>query len=121
MTAQAPICHVPPEVAHDQPKPVALPAIPVAEPTIASLTATVNAMRQVIMILSGQLAQGPQGPRGAAGQNANAKGTWTEAARVTENVVITNPNDSSQSVTVQRINRLVMRNKDTGQTWEYNH
>jgi hypothetical protein len=81
-------------------------------------------MRQVIMILTGQLAQGPRGARGAAGQNgsnSSAKGTWTEQSRVEDTVKIYQNNDPSTGnfVEVKQINSLTMANKDTGQTWKW--
>lgn len=114
------VCHIPPVVpTNTQPGPNNLPSIPPAVPTIASLTDTVNRMRQVIMILTGQ--QGTQGPRGPAGKDNNAKAKWSEVSRTVETVKIHNPNDKSQFIEVERINKLVMGDSSTGQTWTWTH
>ena len=120
--SNAPICHIPPNVATNQPPPVPLPSIPPAQPNLASLTATVNAMRQVLLFLVGQLgAQGPQGTPGAAGKPAPA-GSWTQQEVVTQVVRIFQDNDPSSPnyVDVERVNKLVMGNNTTKQTWVFN-
>jgi hypothetical protein len=123
MTTVGPVCHIPPETTvTDQPGPVGLPSIPPAGPTIASLMSTVNAIRNQIMIITGR--QGSQGRQGAPGRNGssnNAKGTWTEQARVVETVRIYQNNDptSENWIDVERINKLAMVNKDTGQQWTW--
>lgn len=117
MADTAPVCHIAPVDDPQQPSPQNLPSIPPAQPNLASLVQTVNAMRQTIIILAGQ--QGVAGAQGAAGQNASAKGTWTEnrQARVTEKVKIYDPSDNTRFVEVDRVNALQMVNKATGQTW----
>lgn len=116
----APVCHIPPVEPSTQPTPQNLPGIPLASPNLQSLTHTVNAMRQVIMIMSGQMGvQGRPGAPGKDGKNTDAKATWTERNRSTEKVKIFNPSDKTQFVEVERINQLEMRNKDTGQTWTW--
>lgn len=115
----APVCHIVPDQPIQQPSPLNLPSIPPAQPSIASLVQTVNAMRQTILVLTGQQgSQGRPGAPGANGQNA-AKGQWAEnkQARITEKVKIYDPNDSTQFVEVDRVNAIQMVNKDTGQTW----
>lgn len=117
-----PVCHVSPETKIGQPQPLAMPSVAVAQPNIASLTATVNQLRQMILIFTGQ--QGTQGRPGAPGTNgkdANAKGTWSETARTTSKVKIFQNNDESTGVfvEVEQINSLTMGNKDTGQTWKW--
>lgn len=119
------VCHIPPTQPKTQPGPVNLPAIPPAQPTIASLVNTVNQMRQVIMIMAGQQgAQGRPGAPGPAGSaNANnSKGTWVEKSRIEHKVRIYQNNDPTTGnfVEVEQINRLIMGNKDTGQTWTWN-
>jgi len=47
------------------------------------------------------------------------KTDWTEKARETETVRVTNPDDDSQFVDVERIKRLVMENSKSGQTLEW--
>lgn len=122
MTAQAPVCHIPPDVPTDQPSPKNLPAIPPAQATLQSLQASVNAMRQVVLIITGQQgSQGRPGAPGQNGQNANAKGTWSEITRTTSKVKVYQNNDPSTGnyVEVEQINSLTMGNQDTGQTWRW--
>jgi hypothetical protein len=118
MAATPPVCHIPPVTQTTQPGPQALPNIPPAQPTIASLTATVNALRQLVMILAGQ--QGPQGPNGAQGKAAPA-GSWKQKSISTSKVKVYQNNDPSTGVfvEVQRIDNLVMGNSDTNQTWTF--
>ena len=104
-----------------------VPAIPPAMPTLASITATVNTMRQAVQILAGQQAtQGrgvpPVGATGAAGPNVDRTGTWNELSRTTETVRIYQDNDQTSPnwVDIARINSLTMVNKDTGQKWTWN-
>src|SRR4051812_41436011 len=120
--SDGPVCHIPPASTRVDPVPVGMPAIPPAQANLHSLVNTVNAMRQVIMILSGQ--QGTQGRPGAPGKDGkanNTKGTWIEHSRVMEQKKIFQNNDPSSAnwVIVDRLNQLVMRNKDTGQTWSW--
>lgn len=118
MSAVPPVCHIPPATSVDQPGPVAIPAIPPATPNLASLVATVNAMRQVIIFITGQ--QGPAGPQGAAGGGAKTKPVrWTEESRSTEKVKIYNPDDNTQFVEIERINKLTMQDGVTGESWTW--
>lgn len=119
MSKVAPVCHIPPVTTTNQPQPVALPSIPPAQANLASLTATVNAMRQVLIFLVGQ--QGAQGPQGASGKAAPA-GSWTQQAVVTGVVRIYQNNDptSQNWIDVERVNKLVMGNNTTKQTWVFN-
>lgn len=119
MTAQPPICHVPPVTPQTQPGPVSLQSIPPAQPNIASLVATVNAMRQTIIFLSGQ--QGRRGQQGAPGNSQKSPpARWTEAGRTTEKVKVYNPDDKTQFVEVERINSLQMKDGITGESWSWN-
>ena len=123
MTTVGPVCHIPPKNNINQPGPQNLPAIPPAQPNIQSLMNTVNALRQVVNQLTGR--QGSQGPAGQAGAQGkpgtSAKGTWSEQNRQEETVKIYQNNDPSTGnyVEVKQINKLVMENKDTGQTWTW--
>ena len=92
-----------------------IPAMPPAQPNLQSLTHTVNAVRQAAQILAGQ--QSTQGRPNAPGNTG--KETWSEASRVTEVVRIYQANDKTSPnwIDVERINTLIMVNKDTGQTW----
>ena len=124
MTTVGPVCHIPPKNVINQPPVQPLPAIPPAQATLQSLANTVNAMRQVVLIITGQM--GTRGPQGAAGRQGqpgtSAKGTWSEQSRQEETIKIYQNNDKSTGnfVDVKQINKLVMGNKDTGQTWTWN-
>lgn len=102
MASQAPVCHIPPKNQIEQPLPHNINSVAPAQPNIASLTATVNQLRSLLLNL------------------LNRKQQWVEFSRVTETVRVTNPSDSSQFVDVQRINQLRMIDKVTGFTWEWN-
>lgn len=118
--AVGPVCHIPPAtITTPQPAPVNLPAIPPAGPSLESLVHTVNAMRQVIIFLSGQ--RGPQGAQGAKGDPAkkNPPVRWNESSRVVETVRIFDPNDHEVFVDVERINNLTMKDGVTGETWTW--
>ena len=127
MPGVAPVCHVSVDEVINQPTGTKLPSIPIATDLISALAA-INAMRQVLMMLTGAL-QGPPGLRGAQGQGgaagAAAKktkvGRWNEANRTTATERVYNPNDNSQYVDVQRINSLTMTDSVTGETWVWNH
>lgn len=120
--SNGPVCHIPPVTTADQPGPKSLPAIPPAQPNLASLTATVNAMRTVIMLFTGQAGpRGQQGRQGSAGKPAPS-GSWRQKSIDVETVKIFQNNDPTTGnfVTVQRVNRLVMGNDQTNQTWTFN-
>jgi hypothetical protein len=120
MTSVAPICHIPAEVVTNQPGPQNLPAIPPATANLQSLMHTVNALRQVVMFISGQ--QGPRGPQGAPGNNAKSKpARWTENSRTTTTVRIYQNNDKSSPnfVDVEQINGLTMQDGITGESWNW--
>jgi|SRR5579859_1911985 len=119
MSNVGPVCHIPPQTTAEQPNPQALPAIPVAAPNVASLTATVNALRQAVIILAGL--NGRPGPAGKSGKDAPA-GSWTQSDIQTENVKIYQNNDPNTGnfVEVQRINSLTFNNKTTKQTIVFN-
>lgn len=120
MTAQAPICHIPPESVAVEPHPVNLPGIPPAQPNIQSLVQTVNTMRQVLLYITGQ--QGPRGPQGAPGNNAKAqKARWVEASRNTVKVRVFQNNDKSSPnwVDIEQINGLKMTDGITGESWSW--
>lgn len=124
MSNGAPVCHIPPVVPANQPNPVNLPSIPPAQATIASLQATVNAMRYVVMYMSGQQGfQGQQGQQGKQGQPPTPPKAprWAEvkASRVTETVRVFNPSDKTQFVDIQQINQITMKDSVTGNTWQW--
>jgi hypothetical protein len=115
-----PVCHIPPVTTINQPGPTALPTVPVAQPNIASLTTTVNTLRQLVIILAGQ--QGPAGAQGNAGRAGDTAGSWTQTSIVKGTVRIWQNNDPSTGnyVDVEQVNKLVMGNKSTKATWTYN-
>lgn len=115
----APVCHIPPvPPPTTQPTGNRLPSIPAAT-DLASALRAISAMRQAIQQLSNQITQ-DNGVINGFRTKQNQGATWTEDRRVTENVRITNPEDDSQYIDVERINMLRMKNKDTGQTWTWN-
>lgn len=121
MTAQAPICHIPPQKLTVVHPPVNLPSIPPAVATLQSLVQTVNAMRQVVIFVSGQ--QGPAGPAGAPGNSAKSKpARWTESNRTETTVRVFQNNDENSSnwVDVKQINSLTMQDGITGESWQWN-
>lgn len=117
--AQNPVCHIPPTTVETPHGPVPIPSIPAPQPNIASLTATVSALRNAFMILSGQ--RGPAGAQGTAGKSPPT-GSWAQGEIVTETVKIFQNNDPSTGnfVEVQRINKLTFNNKQTQQTIVFN-
>ncbi len=116
------VCHIPP-VQPNAPKPtVNLPSIPLAQPNLASLTAAVNAMRQNLIFLTGQ--RGAQGPRGTSGSSSGSKSEparWTEQSRVEETVRVFQNNDKTSPnwVDVKQVNKLVMKDGITGESWTW--
>lgn len=117
----APVCHIPPETTTTtQPGPTELPSVAPAQPNLASLTATVNALRLVMNYITGR--QGPQGPQGAAGSNTKPKPPrWSEVSRTesTERIYQNNDSSSSNYVDVKSINQLKMRDNVTGEGWTW--
>jgi hypothetical protein len=115
--SNAPICHIPPETTTTQPGPQSLPAIPVAQPNVQSLTAAVNAMRQLLIIYLGQ----QRGPNSTISSPRNNSGSWQETNRVTEKVKIYQNNDPTTGnfVEVEQINSLTMTQKSSGQKWTW--
>jgi hypothetical protein len=116
MTTVGPVCHLPPNTTASFPDPKDLPGVPPAQPNLASLTATVNALRQLVLILAGL-----NGPPGSNGKSAPS-GSWTQKSIQTETVRIYQNNDPSTGnfVDVQRVTQLVMGNSASKQTWTYN-
>lgn len=124
-----PICHIPPTTEIGQPQPKAIQAIPPAQPNIASLTATVNALRMVVQQITGQNPLNPNLQPNTAGFNRvpdksggnNGKPQWSEQGRTTNKVKIFQDNDKNTGnfVEVEQINTLTMVDKNTGQTWKW--
>lgn len=118
MAQIGPVCHIAPETNTQQPGVIAIPNIPAAQPNLASLAASVNALRQAVMLMAGK--SGADGRPGANGAGLKPP-QWKEKKRVTEVVKVYNPDDKTQFIEVERINQLVMEDKKNNQTWEYNH
>lgn len=110
----------------DQPSAQRYPNIPLAT-DLRSALAAINAIRQSIMIMRGQL--GAQ-PRSQVAQQSNTKsgsnkakpaqqGKFVEIERVEKKVRIFNKEDKEQFVDVERINKLVFRDSTDGETWTW--
>lgn len=117
----APVCHIPPENASiPQPGVRNLPGIPIAT-DLRSLYAAVNAMRQTILIITNQ--QDTTGANNfSVKPDPNAKKQqWLEVSRVVEKVKVYQNNDPSTGnfVEIERINKLTMGDKNTGQQWTW--
>jgi hypothetical protein len=104
MSTVGPVCHIPPVNNIQQPTAHDLTSVSPAQPNIQSLTATVNQLRQIVINLL----------------NRPNNGQWVEESRVTERVKVTNPNDATQFVMVDRINQLIMVDRVSGQRWTWN-
>lgn len=120
MAASAPVCHVPPSTPAitPQPGPANIASVPPAGPSIASLVATVNALRQVVQQITGQSGV----INNFTTQPSKSKpARWVEDARVVETErVFQNGDKTSQNwVDVERINSLTMKDGVTGETWRW--
>lgn len=127
----APVCNQPTEPVFPTPTVTDMPPIPVAT-DLASALRAINAMRQFLMILSGQIPRhrssdtSPGGRGGGGGSRPNDKKSgnsgpqhlqdFTEVRpeRVINTVRVFNPDNKDQFVDVQQITGLVFQNK-TGQ------
>jgi hypothetical protein len=119
---ECPVCHVSTDQVIDQPPKVLLPSIPEAT-DLNSALAAINAMRQMLLLLAGQIGRGgAQGPPGAAGKSAQKEkvGRWNEVSRSTSKVKVFNPDDKTQFVEVERINKLTMKDSVTNEQWIWN-
>jgi len=110
----APVCHDSQDQKINQPAPKLTPAIPhaidlpSALAAIQALTTTINYLMNPIII------------NNSGGSNMPAKPTrWSESpgTRVIEKVKITNPNDPTQFVEIERIKSLTMQDGKTGENW----
>jgi hypothetical protein len=128
--ATAPICPVPGAEPIGQPGGANIPSIPVAN-DLESAIAAVNTMRIAIGMLAGhirpsnkQVKPGHQG--GSFGShtkdsnNAGKNGNWNEIKRTVKRVRVSNPDDESQFVDVDRIDNFTMRHRISGDTWVWN-
>ena len=125
MGSSAPVCNVNPPSPAPSGNPPALPAIPVAN-DLASVIQAVNAIRQWInsyqkpkVVISGFTTTNPNNPNQPSNSgSSNPQNNFTEvrAKRITSQVKVVNPNDSSQYVTVNQITGLTFQDPVTGQT-----
>lgn len=138
-TGSAPVCHISPPVVIKQPPAVQFPAIPpiVGLNNQNNLANILNAMRQFLQILAGEMAylqtlrnaaMNPPTRPATSGSNQGAqskqnpsekKPRWIEQSRQTVKQRITNPADSSQYVDVERITHLTMQDGITGDSWTW--
>lgn len=115
----APICHLPDGFATPQPDAPALPSIPLAT-DLPSALAAINGIRQ--WIAQQQPKKGfSEGVKTKPDPKPQSKdGRWVEASRETKTEKIYNPNNRSQYIEVERINKLTMRDRQTGEKWVWN-
>ena len=89
-----------------------IPVIPTAVDLTSALVA-INVIAQAIAVLANASI-----PNAAGNSSTTAEGgTFVQTDQVTEEVVITDPNNSSISVTVEQVTSLTMRNPVTGELW----
>lgn len=116
-----PVCHIPSQVTSGFQQPSDLPGIPpAAQATLASLQGTVNQLRQIIIVLTGQSgAQGPPGLNGSTPSASAASFTQKNVSYTTTKIYQNNDPSTGNFVEVQTVANLVMSNK-SGATWTYN-
>lgn len=118
----APVCHIP-GTDRDIDQPVTTQqAIPIATTDLNNLVNVVNMLRAQVLRLSGQSGNDTAGTgRAPKIPQEQKRVQWKEQARTVEKVKVYQNNDKSSSnwVEVEQINRLVMVDKNTGQTWEW--
>jgi hypothetical protein len=127
MARKAPVCHIPPtKPATDAQAPVDTVYVPQAT-DLASTMAAVNALRLVYLRGTGGFggaghggtasSLGPGGTGGTVKDEKKKQGQWVETNRQTEKVKVTNPDDPSQFIELERINQLTFKDAATGETW----
>ena len=126
-----PVCHIPPTNQRANPQPKNIPGLPgpvQVTPgnipgTLDQFAAMLNAMRMMLLQLAGQTPQKPTDNGGTTNnvvpKKSDEKSRWAEESRTTEQVKVYNPDDKSQYITVERINKLTMKDAVTGQTWTW--
>lgn len=124
----APVCNVEPVIEPGQPPASKFPPIPVAS-DLASALAAINAMRQILMNLTGQLGVTNRGGgnggggRGGGGTTIPPKqpklGRWVQKSITRKTVRIYNPQDKTQFIDVSRVANLTMKDTITGEEWVY--
>lgn len=119
MAAVGPVCHIPPKTVAVVKNPVPIPAVPPpAKATLASLQYTVNQLREIINIITGQ--QGNNGSSGSISSPAGGSFTQTSVQYKSVRVYQNNDVNSPNFVDVQYVSKLVMGNNSTKSTWTYN-
>jgi hypothetical protein len=120
------VCHIPPKTIITEKVPVDIPAVPPpAQATLQSLQQTVNTLRQIIIIITGQQAGNGQPQRssgGSVGSTPQPGGSFaqTSVTMATQRVFQNNDPTSQNFVDVQYVQQLVMGNNATRSTWTYN-
>lgn len=129
MARKAPVCHIAPPVPLGDPQPVDAEFLPEAR-DLSSLIALANALRRIALRGRGGFggaghggAAKPLPPGGTGGTTKDEKkkqGRWTEQSRKTETVKVTNKDDPSVFVEIERINQIIWKDSVTGETflWE---
>jgi hypothetical protein len=120
MAAVGPVCHIPPKNNTAQPGPAELPGIPgPATTSLQSLQSTVNQLRNIIIVLTGQHgAQGPPGQNAQTPPASAASFTQKTISYTTTKIFQNNDPSTGNFVEVQTVQNLVMQNKQ-GATWTY--
>jgi len=122
MTAVGPVCHIPPTTVFTEKQPVPIPAIPPpAQATLQSLQQTINTMRQILIIITGQQAtNGQQNPSITSPPAPGGSFQQTSVTTKTKRIFQNNDTTSSNWVDVEYVAQLKMDNNSTKSTWTYN-
>lgn len=128
MARKAPVCHIAPPVPPGDPDAVDAEFLPEAR-DLPSLIALANALRRTALRdrggfggpRPGSTALPPGGSTGATTKEEKKKqGRWVEQTRQTEKVKVTNPDDPSVFVEIERINQIIWKDNVTGETFLWN-
>ncbi len=112
----APVCHVSKDQVISQPDPKQMPSIPHAT-DLASALLAIAALKKIVE----HIVLPPKNNGHGTVLPPPAKiGRWTQFNRVTERVKVTNPDDPSQFVEIDRIKTLTMVDNVTGEKWVWN-
>lgn len=132
MSNVGPVCHIPPKNTTGDPQPHAIPGIPGAiNPNSPSFNNDVanmlNALRQLLLRLSGQLndlnkrQDTFQGVLNGFKTKPDSNAQWQQSDQQTEKVKVYQNNDptSDNWVEIERTTSLTMKDKHTGQLWKW--
>ena len=129
MARKAPVCHIKPPVPAGDPDAVDAEYLPEAR-DMASLIALANALRRTALRSRGgfwgaghggtAVPLPPGGTGGTPKEEKKKQGRWAEQSRQTEKVKITNPDDPSVFVEIERINQIIWKDNVTGETFLWN-